>query len=120
MNVFDYFFSCFRYIINVLNHDFFGLGFTYLVFILSCSLALIILKFLLQGFNVADNFFSFSSTLNGITRDYKMTHKDRERQVVTNYLYNDLNNNSNTIVRSTKDYNSNGDLVSVYNEKYKF
>lgn len=91
MNIFDYFFSCFHYIINVLDHDFFGLGFSYLDFILAASLIFIILRFLLQGFNETDkfNFFSFTGLVRDYGRDYQMSHKKRETQLVNKFYYND-------------------------------
>ena len=121
MNVFDYFFSCFHYIINVLDHDFFGFGFSYLDFILAASLIFIILRFLLQGFNETDkfNFFSFSGLVRDYGRDYQMSHKNREHQVVTHYVNHDLDSNSITNIRQSRFYDKDNNLVGVINEKTK-
>lgn len=84
MNIFDYFFSCFTYIIGVLNHDFFHLGFSYLDFILACSIIFVIIKFLLQGFGHADgnNFFSYVSIFRDYSYDKKMSNRERERDLI--------------------------------------
>ena len=120
MNIFDYFFSCFRYIINILDHDFFGLGFSYLDFFLAVSLIFIILKFLLQGFGYADgnNFFSFTSIARDFSRDYRMKNNERENQIVT--INNDLDNRSTTIISSKRNYDKKGRLTSIINDKHKF
>ena len=120
MNIFDYFFSCFRYIINVMDHDFFGFGFTYLDFFLASSLIFIILRFLLQGFNETDrfNFFSLTSSMKDFSREYQMKNNEREKQVITTFVNHDLDNNTITNVRSTKIYR-NGNLYGVVNEKIK-
>jgi hypothetical protein len=83
MNIFDYFFSCFSYIIGVLNHDFFHLGFTYLDFILASSIIFIVIKFLLQGLDVFDGnkFFSFSSIARDVSYDKKMSNREREKDL---------------------------------------
>lgn len=90
MNVFDYFFSCFKFIINILDHDFFGFGFSYLDFFLASSLAIIILKFLLQGFNEQDrfNFLSLSGAARDFEHEYQMDHKKREIQITNAYYKN--------------------------------
>ena len=120
MNVFDYFFSCFSYIINILNHDFFGFGFSYLDFILASSLILLILRFLLQGFNEGDrfNFLSLRSAGHDLSREYQMSHKERINQIIT--VDNDLDNDKTTIIRSTRNYDKKGHLTSVVNDKTKF
>lgn len=120
MNIFDFLFSCFSYIINILNHDFFGFGFSYLDFILAASLAFLILRFLLQGFNETDrfNFFSLGSAGRDLRREYQMNHKERISQIIT--VNNDLDNNNTTIVRSTRSYDRKGNLSSVINERTKF
>ena len=120
MNIFDFLFSCFSYIINILNHDFFGFGFSYLDFILAASLVLIILRFLLQGFNETDrfNFFSLGSAGRDLSREYQMSHKERINQIIT--VDNDLDNDKTTIIRSTRNYDKKGNLTSVVNDKTKF
>lgn len=120
MNVFDYFFNCFRFIINILDHDFFGFGFSYLDFFLAFSLIFVILRFLLQGFNESDrtNFFSFMSIVRDFSRDYRMKNNNRESQIVT--INNDLDNKSTTIISSTRNYDKKGRLTSIINDKHKF
>ena len=116
MNVFDYLFSCFSFIINVLNHDFFGFGFSYLDFVLAASLAFIILKFLLQGFNEQDrfNFLSLSGAAKDFNREYQMKNNEREKQLVTMFVTDDINNGSRTVSKQTKFYNKDNDLVGVH------
>ena len=118
MNVFDYLFSCFSFIINVLNHDFFGFGFSYLDFVLASSLSFIILKFLLQGFNEQDrfNFLSLSFAANDFNREYQMKNNEREKQLVTYFFNEDFDSGRITAVKSSKIYNH-GSLSSVYNKK---
>lgn len=120
MNIFDYLFSCFKYLINVLDHDFFGFGFSYLDFVLAASLIFIILKFLLHGFNETDkfNFLNFTGAMRDFNREYQMKNNEREKQVVTTFVYHDLNNGTITNIRSTKTFKD-GNLYSVVNEKFK-
>lgn len=102
MNIFDFFFRCFSYIINILNHDFFGFGFTYLDFILSCSLVFLILRFLLQGFNETDrfNFLSLSSCFRDFSREYQMKNNERETQIINSVYHN--TSTGKIVLRNTK------------------
>lgn len=121
MNIFDYFFSCFSFIINVLNRDFFGFGFSYLDFFLASSLAVIILKFLLQGFNEQDrfNFLSLSSAARDLEHEYRMKNNEREKQITTLFINQDLDSGKVSLVKSSKHYKD-GHLDSVVNESTRF
>lgn len=121
MNVFDYFFNCFSFIINILDHDFFGFGFSYLDFFLAVSLILVILRFLLQGFNESDrtNFFSFMSIGRDFSHDYKMKNNQREKQV-TMFITNDLNTGKNTVVKRERGYIKDKNVFYQVDDKYKF
>ena len=117
MNIFDYFFSCFSYIISILDNDFFGFGFSYLDFILASSLIFIIIKFLFQGFNEFDRFNGLS--ISSSTKVLKnISNKDRERQITT--VNEDLDNGSHTIIRTTKFYDRKGHVSGIVNQKSKF
>ena len=118
MTIFDYFFSCFQFIINVLDHDFFGFGFSYLDFILAASLIFIILKFLLQGFNETDrfNFFSFSGIARDYSREYQMTHKKRETQIINKFYENKTTGRS--VLTNTERTTHPDGHVSIYTKEH--
>lgn len=120
MNIFDYFFNCFRFIIDILDTDFFGFGFSYLDFFLAISLTFVILRFLLQGFNESDrnNFFSISSVIRDVNYSRSMRNNERESQITT--INNDLDRNTTSIVRSTRVYDKKGKLTGVINDKTSF
>lgn len=64
--IFEYFYRIISYFINCYNIDFFGLGFTWLQFLISVSLIGVVLTFLFQGLNLIDKF-NFSSIIgNGV------------------------------------------------------
>lgn len=121
MNIFDYFFSNFQYIINVLDHDFFGFGFSYLDFILAVSLSFLILKFLLQGFNEFDkfNFLNLTGNFSDFYGSYNMSNKNREKQIfttVTNFGPVDRNGvRHGSIIHSTKTISN--DHVDIVNRQ---
>ena len=121
MNVFDYLFSCFSFIINILNHDFFGFGFSYLDFVLAASLSLIIFKFLLQGFNEEDrfNFLSLSGAAKDFNHAYQMKNNEREKQITTLFINEDLDTGKTSMVKSSK-YYKDGNLNSVVNQVTRF
>ena len=117
MNIFDYIFSCFSYIINILDNDFFGFGFSYLDFILADSLISIIIKFLFQGFNEFDRFNGLSiSNSSKVLKN--ISNNERERQITT--INEDLNTGSTTIIRSSKTYNRKGKVTGIVNQRYKY
>lgn len=120
MTIFDYFFSCFRYVINILDNDFFGLGFSYLDFMLGASLAFIILNFVLRGFNEQDrfNFLSVSGGINDLNNASRISNSKREKQITTMYVNQDLDNKTVSIIESNRIY-KNGELKSVINYRSK-
>ena len=120
MTIFDYFFSCFQGIIKILNNDFFGLGFSYLDFMLGASLAFIILNFVLRGFNEQDrfNFLSIHGGINDLNNASRISNRKREKQITTMFVNQDLDNNTVSIIESNKIYR-NGELKSVVNYKSK-
>ena len=121
MNIFDYLFSCFSFIIEILDHDFFGSSFSYLDFMLAASLSLVILKFLLQGFNEQDrfNFLSLTGASKDLEREYRMKNNEREKQITTLFINQDLDTGKTRMVKSSKHYNK-GKLDSVVNEITRF
>ena len=120
MNIFDYFFRNFQYIINVLDHDFFGFGFSYLDFILALSISFIILKFLFQGFELYDKhgFLNLTGNFSDFYGSYNMSHNSRERQIfttVTNFRPVDRNGERHgSIIHSQKSISDNKiDIVNI-------
>lgn len=120
MTIFDYLFSCFKYIIEILDHDFFGLGFTYLDFFLGASIAFMLLNFVLRGFNEQDrfNFLSITGGLNDLNNAKRISDSKREKQISTMYVTHDLDSNIITNVQSNKIY-KNGELKAVVRYKTK-
>lgn len=120
MNIFDYFFNCFKYIINILDVDFLGLGFSYLDFMLGASIAFMLLNFVLRGFNEQDrfNFLSITGGINDLNNASRISNSKREKQITTMHITHDLDSNIVTSVESNKIY-KNGELKSVVNYKSK-
>lgn len=87
MVIFEYFYRIIARFIECYNVDFFGLGFTWLQFLISVSLIGIVLTFLFQGLNIIDKF-NFSRIL-GINLSSKPmskeNHNAREQQMLNNW-----------------------------------
>ena len=80
MDILGFFFDIFKSIINLYNVDFFGLGFTWLNFILAALLIIFIVRFLVKAFFVSDSFNFFS--LTGLRTKNKMSNRKRENFIV--------------------------------------
>lgn len=80
MDILGFFFDIFKSIINLYNVDFFGLGFTWLNFILAALLIIFIVRFLVKAFFVSDSFNFFS--LTGLRSKNKMSNRKRENFIV--------------------------------------
>ncbi len=85
MDILGFFFDIFKSIINLYNVDFFGLGFTWLNFILAALLIIFIIRFLVKAFFVSDSFNFFS--LTGLSNSISMSNRNRENEVVT-FIHN--------------------------------
>lgn len=80
MNIIEFFFGIFKECFNVINVDFFGLGFTWLEFLLGCVIIFVVLGFLKGIVGVGD-----SIPFDNIVFRYKqskMSNRTRENQVV--------------------------------------
>lgn len=82
LEVFEFFYRIINGFIKCYNIDFFGLGFTWLQFILSVALIGIVLTFLFQGFNIMDKFnFKFMFYNDRFANAKKMPNDNREQQL---------------------------------------
>ena len=83
--IFEYFYRIVSGFINCYNIDFFGLGFTWLQFLVSVCLIGVVLTFLFQGLNLIDKF-NFSQIIGlGIisrNKNKKENHNVREQQML--------------------------------------
>jgi len=88
MAIFEYFYRIISNFINCYNVDFFGLGFTWLQFLISVSLIGIVLTFLFQGLNIIDKF-NFSQIIGlgiiSMNSNKKENHNAREQQMLRNW-----------------------------------
>lgn len=76
MNIIEFFFGIFKECFNVINIDFFGLGFTWLEFLLAIAIIFVVFGFLKSIVGVGD-----SVAFENIVRTSKISNKDREKQV---------------------------------------
>ena len=88
MAIFEYFYRVIARFIECYNVDFFGLGFTWLQFIISVSLIGIVLTFLFQGLNIIDKF-NFSQIIGlgvlSMRSNSKEGHNAREQQMLRDW-----------------------------------
>jgi len=84
MAIFEYFYRIIAKFIECYNVDFFGLGFTWLQFLISVGLISIVLTFLFQEFNVLDkfNFSKINGFDKGRNNSGKEVHDKREQQLI--------------------------------------
>lgn len=76
MNIIEFFFGIFKECFNIINVDFFGLGFTWLEFLLAIAIIFVVFGFLKSIVGVGD-----SVAFENIVRTSKISNKDREKQV---------------------------------------
>lgn len=102
MNIVDFFFGIFKECFNVINVDFFGLGFTWLEFILSGAILFIIISFIKGVVGVGDNI-SFDGIIYGLQRQSRISNVNRENEISSMSIINNLDNGVITI-RKQKHY----------------
>ena len=79
MNIIEFFFGIFKECFNVINVDFFGLGFTWLELLLGVAIIFVVFGFLKSIVGVGD-----SVAFENIVRSSKISNRNREKQV-SNY-----------------------------------
>lgn len=80
MNILEFFFSIFKECFRVLNVDIFGLGFTWLEFLLGSILIIIIIRFVTGIVGVGDSI-DLSHIVYGLKVQDEHLNAKRERQV---------------------------------------
>lgn len=96
MNIVDFFFGIFKECFNVINVDFFGLGFTWLEFLLGFAIIFVVLGFLKSIVGVGN-----SISVDSLIKDYKISNSNRENEIVSMNMTHNLDNDTYTIIRST-------------------
>lgn len=90
MNIIEFFFGIFKECFNVINVDFFGLGFTWLELLLCVAIIFVIIGFLKSIVGVGDSI-AFDNLLSGLRMQGKMSNRTRENQVANkSYPSSDL------------------------------
>lgn len=111
MNIIDFFFGIFKECFDVINVDFFGLGFTWLEFILASAILFIIIGFIKGVVNVGD-YINFDGVVYGLRTQQKMSNANRENEISSMFITKDLDSGVTTI-RQQKYYKNNN-----YTESY--
>jgi len=92
MNIIEFFFGIFKECFDVINVDFFGLGFTWLEFLLGVAIIFVVLGFLKSVVGVSD-----SIAFDNLVYNYKMSNKNRENEISSMSITEDLDSKVTTI-----------------------
>ena len=92
MNIIEFFFGIFKECFDVINVDFFGLGFTWLEFLLGVAIIFVVLGFLKSVIGVGD-----SISFDNLVYNYKMSNKNRENEISSMYITKNLDSGVITI-----------------------
>lgn len=106
MNIIDFFFGIFKECFNVISVDFFGLGFTWLELILGVAIIFVVLGFLKSVVGVGD-----SIAFDNLVHNYKMSNKNRENEIVSFTMTENLDNHTFSMKKSVH----NKDTNTTYN-----
>lgn len=99
MNIVDFFFVIFKECFNLINVDFFGLGFTWLEFILAGTLLFIIISFIKGVVGVGDSV-NFDGIVFGLKRQSQISNANRENEITSISMFKNLDNGVTTIRKS--------------------
>lgn len=80
MNIIEFFFGIFKECFDVINVDFFGLGFTWLEFILGGAIIFVIISFVKGVVGVGD-YVNFDNIVQDASYQRSISNRDRERQI---------------------------------------
>lgn len=113
MNIIEFFFGIFKECFEVINVDFFGLGFTWIEFILAGAILFIIINFVKGVVGVGDAV-SFDLTLYALKKQSQISNANREKQITSFVMTEDLDNHTYTMKKSVhhKDTNTTYNYVS--------
>lgn len=114
MNIFDFFFSIFREVINLYDVDFFGFGFSWLSFVLGGLIIIFVIKFIIGSFRASNNFDFFS--LTGLSNNTSMSNREREKDMVTYFYGHNLDTDKVSVRKRTVSRTS--DNVRIVEDEY--
>jgi len=96
MNIIEFFFGIFKECFDVINVDFFGLGFTWLEFILGGVVIFIVISFIKGVVGVGDNI-GFDSIVFSLKRQSQISNANRENEISSMSITEDLDSKVTTI-----------------------
>lgn len=118
MNIVQFFFGIFKECFNTINVDFFGLGFTWLEFILAGSLILIIIKFLFSVVGVSDSI-DTSALAGHLSYQTRMSNAKREKELSYTIIDHNLDTGHGRITKHTVS-KENGKIVGIINDRTRY
>ena len=118
MNIVEFFFGIFKECFKVLNVDIFGLGFTWLEFLLSGLVILIVLKFIFSVVGVADNI-DTSALIGHLSYQNRMSNAKREKELTYTIIDHDLDTKHGRITKHTV-LKKDGEINGIYNERTRY
>lgn len=118
MNIVEFFFGIFKECFNLLNVDFFRLGFTWLEFLLAASVILIIIKFILGVVGVSDSI-DTSALVGHLSWQKRMSNAKREKELTYTIIDHDLDTKHGRVTQRTI-HKKNGEITGIINDRTRY
>lgn len=118
MNIVEFFFGIFKECFNILNVDFFKLGFTWLDFLLAIGIIFVILKFVFGVIGVSDSI-DFSSLVGHLSWQNRMSNAKREKELSYIIIDHDLDTKRGRITKRTIS-KKDGEITGIINDRTRY